>query len=184
MTPLQHSRASFDDLRVGDEVNIDGQENVIRPISDFLRQLFEAWEATPSDPGFLVDIATTSRLLGVPRLGKEVLETIIGDPASKSVLDLTRVCLAVGKLCHALGTSPQEEYEFYKLAIEAQAPRGVQAASPRLKAKAHLFARGPANRMLRFDLVTFHEEEMRRLAPDVDPDDTAGLVRFAQEEES
>lgn len=53
-----------------------------------------------------------------------------------------------------------------------------------MKAKAHLFARGAANRMLRFDLVRFHEGQMRRLAPDVNFDDPAQMVRFVQEETS
>jgi hypothetical protein len=147
----------------------------------YIRGVFDAWKKHPSEPGFLTDIADVTILMGVPFVGKELLVEIASESEWSADLDRTSICLAVGKLCHQLRTPPEEEYKFYKLAIDALAPHGGKPASMRMKAKAHLFAVGPAQRMSRPDLVQHHEACMRQLAPDVNFDDRMEKVRFVQE---
>jgi hypothetical protein len=161
-----------------------GRENDAKNLlMDFLVKIYEEWKKEPSNPSYLSLFTNASIQLEVPEMGKKTLEAVIKANQDHHFLDLTMVYLDLGRLVHQLHSNPEKEYWCYQMAIDAKAPPKTKyPASKRMKAKAHLFAAGPA--MLAegsADQVQYHEAECRRLAPDVDFKSLAAKAKFVQD---
>jgi tetratricopeptide (TPR) repeat protein len=150
-----------------------------------LDKLLKEYMNAPADPAQLGLFTTASIRFRELDIGKKTLEAIIQANEQHPFVDLTLVYFYLGTIYHQLGSDPEKELWCYEMAVSAKpAPNCKYVASKRMKAKAHLFAAGPANRLMRFDLCDQHEAECRRLVPDVDFEDPLTKVKFVEETRS
>ena len=115
-------------------------------------------------------------------LAKETIEAAIAANEKYPFVDATKLYFDLGRILHQLRVEPARELRCYEMSIAAVAPTSSKyVASRRMKAKAHFFAAGPANRMMNFRLRNHHMEECQKLVSDVDLNDPEAKNKFLDE---
>lgn len=150
--------------------------------SEYLDRLFKDYKAAPANPTQLRLFTTASIRFHELEFGKKTLEGIIQANEQHPFVDLTLIYFYLGTIHHQLQSDPEKELWCYEMAIKAEPPPNCKyVASQRMKARAHLFAAGPANRLKRFDLCDWHDAECQRLVPEVNFGDLSAKMGFVQD---
>ncbi len=160
-----------------------GREQDARGVAKrHLGKWLEEFKNEPQNPVHLTWLTNAAIQLQEIEFAKETIEAIIHLSEKHPFVDLTLAYFNLGVIHHQLRSDPEKELWCYEMAINAQPPpKCNHIASQRMKAKVHLFAIGPANRLMNFDLRDQHVAECRKLAPDVDFDDPSAEAKFVQE---
>jgi len=174
---MEYAQKQADNLRA-----VGREDDAKRVTTEYLDKLFKEWKQKPDDPFSLVRLSHAAIQLKELETGKRLLEAVIEGTRDKPIFDLTPIYFELGRLYHFLQVDPDKELKCYQMGIAAQAPlKAKYIASQRMKAKMHLFAAGPANRLMNFDLHDQHMDECRKLVPDVNFDDMDAKIKFVQE---
>lgn len=154
-------------------------------VKEYLGKLLQEFKNEPQNPAHLTWFTNAAIELQELEFAKETIEAIIHLSKKYPFADLTLVYFNLGVIHHQLRSDPEKELWCYEMAINAQPlPKCNYVASQRMKAKVHLFASGPANRLMNLVLRDQHMAECRKLAPDVDFNDPSATGKFVEETQS